>query len=242
METIKYKGHTIVLSYDNTCPSPRGDMEEFGTMVCFHKKYKLGDSTDLKSSDFSGWEDLKKYLINKEGAGVVLPLYLMDHSGISMSTASFGCPWDSVQVGYIYASRAKILAEFGGKALTKKLKEKAEGYLKGEVEVYDLFISGECYGFVVDPEDMDSIYDGNYDSCGGFYGREPALQEAQLSIDSLIEKEAEEKLLLELPVSELPLYVNHEWKYKGNREAYLDRLRATGHEVPAEDLKQEETS
>ena len=34
---------------------------------------------------------------------LMLPLYLYDHSGITMNTTGFSCPWDSGQVGWIYA-------------------------------------------------------------------------------------------------------------------------------------------
>lgn len=36
---------------------------------------------------------------------VILPLYLYDHSGITISTEPFSCPWDSWQVGWIYAPK-----------------------------------------------------------------------------------------------------------------------------------------
>jgi hypothetical protein len=44
---------------------------------------------------------------------VILPLYLYDHGGITMSTGSFGDPWDSGQVGFIYVSKEKARKEFG---------------------------------------------------------------------------------------------------------------------------------
>lgn len=44
---------------------------------------------------------------------VILPLFLYDHSGITMSTSVFSCPWDSGQVGWIYASKQKFIDETG---------------------------------------------------------------------------------------------------------------------------------
>ena len=35
---------------------------------------------------------------------VFLPLYLFDHSGITMNTSGFSCPWDSGQVGWIFCT------------------------------------------------------------------------------------------------------------------------------------------
>ena len=92
---------------------------------------------------------------------VILPLYLYDHSGITMSTGSFGCPWDSGQVGIIWVSHEKIREEYG--EVTAETIEKAERCLRGEVEVYDLYLRGNCFGFLVEDDDGEHV-----DSCGGF--------------------------------------------------------------------------
>ena len=52
---------------------------------------------------------------------LMLPLYLYDHSGITMNTTGFSCPWDSGQVGWIYASKEDALREFGGSMPPKKM-------------------------------------------------------------------------------------------------------------------------
>lgn len=93
---------------------------------------------------------------------VILPLYLYDHSGITMSTGSFHCPWDSGQVGWIVCDKETVSREFKGDL------ELAEKALQCEVEVYDLYLTGDVYGFVVEEFDGD---DWNHvDSCWGFYG------------------------------------------------------------------------
>ena len=76
---------------------------------------------------------------------VILPLYLYDHSGITMNTTGFSCPWDSGQVGLYYVSFDKIKEEYG--SLTPENIQKATEVLQAEVEEYDLYISGQCYGF-----------------------------------------------------------------------------------------------
>lgn len=42
-----------------------------------------------------------------------LPLYLYDHSGITMSTTTFSCPWDSGRVGMIFCSHEEAVKEWG---------------------------------------------------------------------------------------------------------------------------------
>jgi hypothetical protein len=99
------------------------------------------------------------------------PLYLMDHSGISMSTGSFSCPWDSGQVGYIICDNETIQREWGGD------RDLAEKCLEAEVEVYDLYIRGAVYGFIVEElEESTCPYCEHWehvDSCWGFFGYDP---------------------------------------------------------------------
>ena len=104
----------------------------------------------------------------------ILPLYLYDHSGITMRTGPFSCPWDSGQVGWIYITHEQAKKEFGWKKLTKKRLKLVEKYLKGEVETYDDFLTGNVYFFNIEDKDGEHL-----DSCGGFYGYEYCLQEAK---------------------------------------------------------------
>lgn len=103
---------------------------------------------------------------------IMLPLYLMDHSGLSMNTGGFSCPWDSGQVGYIYAKKADIRKEYGWKLITAKRQKQIESYLKGEVEVYDQHLRGDVWGFVIEEFVPDEGWQET-DSCWGFYGSDP---------------------------------------------------------------------
>ncbi len=95
---------------------------------------------------------------------VVLPLFLLDHSGLAMRTTDFNDPWDSGQVGWIYASHQDIIASYNADKITPAMLETAEAALRGEVEVYDAYLRGECYGF--------ELYKNGEltDSCWGFLG------------------------------------------------------------------------
>jgi len=102
---------------------------------------------------------------------LVLPLYLYDHSGITMNTGGFSCPWDSGQVGYIYVTKKRALEEWGGKRLTKERREKFLNYLRGEVETYDHYLTGSVYGYMIEAnsDGVEAGYDCD-DSCWGFFG------------------------------------------------------------------------
>jgi len=95
---------------------------------------------------------------------VILPLYLYDHSGITMSTGPFGCIFDSGQVGWIVCDNETIKREWDGD------RELAEEYLRSQVEVYDDYLTGNVYGFVV--EEWDGEGWECVDSCFGFYGHD----------------------------------------------------------------------
>ena len=55
------KGYEVKYLINDEGFDPRED-DNIGIMVCFHKNYRLGDKTDLKSDDFNGWEELYNHL------------------------------------------------------------------------------------------------------------------------------------------------------------------------------------
>lgn len=158
------KMNKLKLVHDSSADSPR-NWDNLGTMICFHKRYDLGDSHNYSSDDYSSWEQMEKAIIKEENVAVILPLHLYDHSGVTISTSPFNNRWDSGQVGFILVSKKTALAEFGGKIVTAKLKQKLERILKGEVETYSKFLEGDIYGFQIVDED-----DNHIDSCYGFFG------------------------------------------------------------------------
>jgi len=180
VETIDYKGHEINIVNDLHAGSPRG-WDNLGTMICFHKRYSLGDDNhDYNYEDYSSWDELKRAILKKEDIAVILPIYMYDHSGITIATTPFACRWDSGQIGFIFVSKEKVREEYGVKRITKQILKRVSDYLISEVATYDEYIQGDVYGFVIDE-------DG--DSCYGFYGYDHEtsglLNEAKASIDYL---------------------------------------------------------
>lgn len=147
--------------------NPR-EFDNLGTMVCWHPRYDLGDRHDFRTPDeFLEW-------VKNAGLAVELPLYLYDHSGITISTEGWRYPyndcWDAGQVGWIYATRENVRKWFGVKRLTKEIMQQAEDILRGEVEEYDRRLRGDFYGYTL--YDMDAWE--CLDSCGGFFGSDPS--------------------------------------------------------------------
>ncbi len=137
----------------------------------------LEDLEDNLWSERAEDEDLWNIINNH---AVILPLYLYDHSGITMKTKPFGCPWDSGQVGWIYATHEKIKEEFSSEH-TGGDWERAGQVLRDEVEIYDQFLTGDVYGFILEQEVTceccGNVSEEHIDSCWGFYGYESLKEE-----------------------------------------------------------------
>ena len=158
-------------------PDPRTDYDNLGTIAYKHSRYNLGEE---QIGDPIEWLEEKlglqnAYIYNNVRLEeleskffdefIALPLYLYDHSGLTMRTYPFDCRWDSGKVGYIYVSKQLARIEYSTKRITKKLRNKILDILIGEVEVYDQYLRGDVYEFVIENE-----HNMHLDSCGGFFG------------------------------------------------------------------------
>jgi hypothetical protein len=167
----------------DTDPVDPREWDNLGTMVCFHRGYNLGDKHDYHTEDHGSWEELRKQIEEDNEVAAILPLYLYDHSGITMNTEGFHCGWDSGQVGWIFVSKDTLKAE----QLADLTLSSAEEYLKGEVATYDQFLTGDVWGCVVEDDD------GNHlDSCWGFFGHSYAEEEGAMML-AYCQKQADEE-------------------------------------------------
>lgn len=173
VETEQYKGHTIEIKQDENPESPRN----WDNMCVFHIAHRNYNFGDKNYSDRESIIEAQQEAIRN--GDIVLPLYMYDHSGITISLTPFSCPWDSCQVGFVQVPRKKIMKEFGKKIFTKQLKEKALKFAEGEVQALDTYLTGEIVGYVVDDND---------DSCWGYYTIEDAMSEAKLAVDWIVEQ------------------------------------------------------
>ena len=182
MEPIETKvigKYQIDIFLDDDPEDPRS-WDNLGTMVCFHRRYNLGDKHDFDHPD-----EAREFLMNKRDRNIVLPLYLYDHGGITMSTGKFSCPWDSGQVGWIYVTREKVREEYGCKRVSKKMVERMKKYLKNEVETYDQYLMGDIYGFrITDIETEEEV-----DSRWGCFGDDYCMGEAESVVNYLIKND-----------------------------------------------------
>ena len=174
-------GDYLIKTYYDESPDDPRSWDNFGKMICFHKKYNLGDKHDYKSENYSGWEDLRKEIESDYNVGVILPLYLYDHSGTTMSTSPFDCRWDSGQVGWIFCTKEDMDSNWIELSGQEK-EERCEVLLKGEVETYDQYLIGDVYGykvFKVSTCNFGHEHEEELESCWGIYGDEECMTEGE---------------------------------------------------------------
>jgi hypothetical protein len=164
VDTITLDHVTLDIVQDEAPESPRG-WDCLGKMVCWHRRYRLGDAHDYPTpAAFASAVDLRRV--------VNLPLYLMEHSGLTLTTdpaplrAFDPDGWDWRAVGWIYAEAHAVRREYGGHRLTRRVRALAEDALRAEVETYAAYLRGDVYAFTVTDTDTGDLLD----ACGGFYG------------------------------------------------------------------------
>lgn len=235
LETIEREGPggawTVKIYADDDVRNPFKEYDQLGKIVHWHRDYDFGERIDPSTLETScpmcnglGTGDpidcdecgdtgrcvtgnVVEWLRETHDAVVILPLGLLDHSGLHMWvgggahwTDSAG--WDSGTVGFIYATREDVLENWGVKSLDQIVEnhkgekltvlEYAERVLRNEIETFDQYLTGDVYGYVIympDGEESERIGD----SCWGFYGWEYAVDEAVSALESAVEWEAEQE-------------------------------------------------
>lgn len=130
--------------------------------------------------------DTYEYLRIERGARVILPLALIDHSGLSMWVGAHPHDpggWDSGQVGVIFDTPAGVSECIGDDATDEQI----EDALRGEVEVYDQYLRGDV--FLIDG----LLHGGRQDTVGGVLGVEHATNMAFEFLTETIEDAIKER-------------------------------------------------
>lgn len=195
MGKTEYNGLTIEVMNDPEPDNPR-EWDNLGVMFCSHGRYALGDKNakdklrkDIRGCSMyrAGWEKKYDFDNNADLAHlaekcefVVLPVYLYDHSGLAMNTSGFSCPFDSGQVGIIYATKEKLRNEYGVKRISKETRLKALNALRNEVATYDQYLGGNVWGWTVADEA------GSLDGCWGYFEFESIEDDIKSRLPDLV--------------------------------------------------------
>jgi len=169
VNTFTHNEKTVDIMRDDHGFSPRGN-DNLGTILYSSSRYILGDKCVSN-------EEITEILKRKDV--ISLPVYAYIHSGTTINTTGFSCPWDSGQCGIIYIEKSKVRKEFGKKRISKQLAEKMETYLRNEIAEYDQYLTGDVYGYIVKDAAGEEL-----DSCWGFYGQEYCEEEAKRALEA----------------------------------------------------------
>lgn len=161
-QIVDFKIHQAIHDHYN----PRENCDNDSVMVYAHRRYTLGDvplTGNARSIEEAFDIHLKDEGLTRDDI-IYLPTYLYDHSGITMNTTGFHCPWDSGQVGFIYRTKKELRENTGWKRITIDREVQVKEWLRSEVKEFDHWIMGEMY-------ELEKIWDdGDSDFLGVFLG------------------------------------------------------------------------
>lgn len=181
VERCEHAGKIIKIYYDEDPPNPREDFEHISIMVYWHRRNVVGDK---RVSEPMTEEEVREAY---PGILAILPVYLYQHSGMTIATTPFTCSFDSGQVGWAFVTKESAL-EMG---FTDTSKTPIEDMIRQDVAEYDQYLKGDIYGYVIENADGDDL-----DSCWGFYGLENVRGEAKNAAegahDPAVDRAAEE--------------------------------------------------
>ena len=199
----------LVIEQDEFPEDPRS-WDNLGTMLCCNRSYQLGDCNTNRETELQLAAICRKYGKSDEEIDEMtfaeevrfildqdnvcgLPLWLYDHSGISISTGVVDS-WDSSFVGLIFVEKDFYIAQMCLKD-EKDWKAKAKETLKSEVEIYSDFLEGNVYMWTLyeptvvirqsmEGKELSRKIDEEgemVDSMGGFYN--PTLEDVEEYFD-----------------------------------------------------------
>jgi hypothetical protein len=174
--TVEYKGHTIKICQDPEMPHPRLDFDNQSKVICFSKKFYIGDKHSFKTPD----EALEWLEANTDDIWI-WKIYMRNHGGLVLSITSFNDRWDSGHIGWAYILRKDVPDE-----------DIAIATIQNEIQMYNHYLSGSVYGYIID---SDVIQDNNQ---WGYYGDiDLPIRDAKVVIDDFWFKEAEVDLFMQ---------------------------------------------
>jgi hypothetical protein len=169
-EVLEVNGYTGYIVYEEYPESPREDEHLMGIIAHWHRsewfggvpaaigeraaanwKDRVGRKEVWKSQDT--WDEPSDFQDEADKKGwLYLSVGLLDHSGwhCYAGGGDHWCDpggWDSGTVGFIYTTRERILECYGGKRVTKKMRERALRELYHEIETLDDYYNNRVFGY-----------------------------------------------------------------------------------------------
>jgi hypothetical protein len=179
-KTIDYRGCKIDIIYDQDPESPDAWGNDDMFIVYDHRDFNIQRKGFDPGAIFEDTQRLKKSFYDGYH---VFPLYAYIHSGVSLSLGRdsypFTCPWDTSMAGFVLVEKTK-----GWSWRRDKARKCAESL----VSEWNIYLSGQVFGYNAYVPDEDGEEDHGIGSCWGYYGDPDEkdayiVSEAKASID-----------------------------------------------------------
>lgn len=177
IETFEHVDFTVEIYSDDDSGNPRTDYDNLGTIYMEHGGRSIqpeGNAPDGIVFNYAAYDDGEypedvegKIAAHRRIKSVVLPVQYAYEGGVDE------CDEDDAE-GYIYVTRERVLEEYSSKILTKHLRERVETYLRGEIETYNQWATGDVYGYEITDANGDDV-----ESCWGLFGLDYCIEEAK---------------------------------------------------------------
>lgn len=171
IEQVTKHGYTLTISCDELAESPR-EWDNIGVLY-IPRPPRGCDFSDKNANR----EDALK-------AAVSIPVYILDHSGIAISSRPFGDKWDSWLAGCYYVTKETLEREYGTAPDARK---RARECAEAELETFAEYIAGEVYFYTIE-----NANGGLVDSCGGYYG-DSGIRDIKETFEDLVKARFEEE-------------------------------------------------
>lgn len=164
IDTIEQPGFTVTLFLDPEPDNPRDDDGNTVTLDLFnHRRASYGDADcGYDWDEFASLTEIREAL-ESDGHLAITPVYIYDHSGVTLSTSAFYDHWDSWQLGFAWVT-GYAAAEAGIEG-----EEQARAAVEAEVRTYSQYLAGDVCGYVITSDTGEEI-----GAAWGFYDRDLA--------------------------------------------------------------------
>jgi len=168
--------YVLKIEQDDDPVNPWEDYDHLSKIVHWHRRGFFGE--DIRGREEEWFEE------HERAGDIILPLYLYEHSGQTISLGRdypFNDPWDSGQVGFVYISKEDAKKEYGSFRYWRK---RAAECIHAEIKELDQYLTGDAWGYTITDKEGDVV-----ESCWGFYGYDYCKEEAERMLKYLEDKQ-----------------------------------------------------
>lgn len=187
--SAKHKGYEIQILYGQNIHDPRKEKPCLGKMLCYHPNYDLLGDNEYRDENYPKPGPVLSMILstsngdNASDTVGYLPLYLHDHSGLSMhwDPKYFNNRFDTSHVGFYFFTR-KDLENFSEEFKNRDidyLKEEGLKIAKEEILEYSKYISNSVtvVDYIIEDPEGSVI-----DSCAGYILGDEGLTKETISM------------------------------------------------------------